>query len=188
MPAGATGRSRAYSPQTNVMYVQLQNLCADYRVRVDNIPSQAARPVQHHRASRCCADGSTNIGRLDAISVETGKTLWSWETPASNYSPVLATAGGVLFNGSMDRYLRAFDQNDGKVLWQTRLGIAGVRRARDLSASTGGNISRWRPAAASTTGRSQIASRAGPAQRRQHGLCLRPAAIDAVMPCISVAR
>jgi alcohol dehydrogenase (cytochrome c) len=68
------------------------------------------------------ADGSTNIGRLDAISVETGKTLWSWETPASNYSPVLATAGGVLFNGSMDRYLRAFDQVDGKVLWQTRLG------------------------------------------------------------------
>ena len=66
--------------------------------------------------------GATNIGRLDAISVETGQTLWSWETPASNYSPVLATAGGILFNGSMDRYLRAFDQSDGKVLWQTRLG------------------------------------------------------------------
>ena len=41
---------------------------------------------------------------------------------ASNYSPVLATAGGILFNGSMDRYLRAFDQENGKVLWQTRLG------------------------------------------------------------------
>ena len=54
--------------------------------------------------------------------METGHTLWSWETPASNYSPVLATAGGILFNGSMDRYLRAFDQSDGKVLWQTRLG------------------------------------------------------------------
>ena len=68
------------------------------------------------------ADGKTNVGRIDAISVETGKTLWSWETPASNYSPVLATAGGVIFNGGMDRYLRALDQADGKVLWQTRLG------------------------------------------------------------------
>jgi alcohol dehydrogenase (cytochrome c) len=35
---------------------------------------------------------------------------------------VLATAGGILFNGGMDRYLRALDQSDGKVLWQTRLG------------------------------------------------------------------
>jgi alcohol dehydrogenase (cytochrome c) len=111
----------AYSPQTNVMYVQLQNLCTDYKVRADNIPS---KPGDQYNTSGkpMVADGSTNIGRLDAISVETGKTLWSWETPASNYSPVLATAGGLLVNGGMDRYLRAFDQTDGKVLWQTRLG------------------------------------------------------------------
>jgi alcohol dehydrogenase (cytochrome c) len=123
-PTHAGGRDwpfSAYSPQTNAMYVALQNLCTDYKVRADNIPSQ---PHDQYNTSGkpLIADGSTNIGRLDAISVETGKTLWSWETPASNYSPVLATAGGVLFNGSMDRYLRAFDQADGKVLWQTRLG------------------------------------------------------------------
>jgi alcohol dehydrogenase (cytochrome c) len=35
---------------------------------------------------------------------------------------VLATAGGILFNGGQDRYFRAFDQSDGKVLWETRLG------------------------------------------------------------------
>jgi alcohol dehydrogenase (cytochrome c) len=123
-PTHAGGRDwpfAAYSPQTNVMYVQLQNLCANYRVRADNIPS---KPSDQYNTigAQVIADGSTNIGRLDAISVETGHTLWSWETPASNYSPVLATAGGILFNGSMDRYFRAFDQSDGKVLWQTRLG------------------------------------------------------------------
>jgi len=111
----------AYSPQTNVMYVMLQNLCTDYKVRADNIPSKP-RDQYNTSGKPMLADGSTNIGRLDAISVETGKTLWSWETQASNYSPVLATAGGVLFNGAMDRYFRAFDQSDGKVLWQTRLG------------------------------------------------------------------
>ncbi len=123
-PTHAGGRDwpfSAYSPQTNVMYVQLQNLCANYRVRVNNIPS---KPSDQYNTigPQVLSDGSANIGRLDAISVETGRTLWSWETPGSNYSPVLATAGGVLFNGSMDRYLRAFDQSDGKVLWQTRLG------------------------------------------------------------------
>ena len=123
-PTHAGGRDwpfAAYSPQTNVMYVELQNLCANYRVRADNIPS---KPSDQYNTvgAQVIADGSTNIGRLDAISVETGRTLWSWESPASNYSPVLATAGGVLFNGSMDRYFRAFDQASGKVLWQTRLG------------------------------------------------------------------
>ncbi|HEY0267544.1 MAG TPA: PQQ-binding-like beta-propeller repeat protein, partial [Rhizomicrobium sp.] len=111
----------AYSPETNVMYVQLQNLCTDYKVRADNIPSQP-RDQYNTSGKPMLADGSTNIGRLDAISVETGQTLWHWETAASNYSPVLATAGGLLFNGAMDRYFRAFDQTDGKVLWQTRLG------------------------------------------------------------------
>ncbi len=123
-PTHAGGRDwpfSAYSPQTNVLYVQLQNLCTDYQVRANNIPSKP-RDQYNTTGKPLIADGSTNIGRLDAISVETGRTLWSWETPASNYSPVLATAGGVLFNGSMDRYLRAFDQSDGKVLWQTRLG------------------------------------------------------------------
>jgi hypothetical protein len=39
----------------------------------------------------------------------------------TNYSPVLATGSGLLFNGSMDRYLRALDADNGRVLWQTRL-------------------------------------------------------------------
>ncbi|HEX4273095.1 MAG TPA: PQQ-binding-like beta-propeller repeat protein [Rhizomicrobium sp.] len=123
-PTHAGGRDwpyAAYSPESNAMYVQIQNLCADVSVRADNIPSQPHDQYNTQGANKL-ADGHDKIGRIDAISVETGKTLWSWETKASNYSPILATAGGVLFNGGMDRYLRALDQSDGKVLWETRLG------------------------------------------------------------------
>ena len=123
-PTHAGGRDwpfSAYSPQTNVLYVQIQNLCADYKVRADNIPSKPRD--QYNKSGKVLfADGKDKVGRLDAISVETGRTLWSWETKASNYSPVLATAGGLLFNGGQDRYFRAFDQTGGKVLWETRLG------------------------------------------------------------------
>ncbi len=111
----------AYSPQTNVLYVQIQNLCTNASVRADNIPS-VPHDQYNTQGPSMIADGKTGIGRIDAISVETGKTLWTWETQASNYSPILSTAGGILFNGGMDRYLRAFDQADGKVLWETRLG------------------------------------------------------------------
>ena len=36
-------------------------------------------------------------------------------------SGVLDTAGGVVFNGSIDRYFRAYDDQTGKLLWETRL-------------------------------------------------------------------
>ena len=157
------------------MYVELQNLCANYKVRVDNIPS---KPSDQYNTigAQVLAPGATNIGRLDAISVETGQTLWSWETPASNYSPVLATAGGILFNGSMDRYLRAFDQSDGKVLWQTRLGsqVFGATvtyQGRGAAIYRGGGGRRLQQRADTDS------ARPGPAQRRQHGVCLRLASI-----------
>jgi alcohol dehydrogenase (cytochrome c) len=123
-PTHAGGRDwpfSAYSPRTNMLYLQLQNLCADTRVRADNIPS-TPRDQYNTLAKPVIADGEHGIGRIDAISMETGRTAWSWETRVSNYSPILATAGGLLFNGGMDRYLRAFDQDTGKVLWHTRLG------------------------------------------------------------------
>jgi alcohol dehydrogenase (cytochrome c) len=111
----------AYSPETNVMYVQIQNLCDEASVRADNIPS-VPHDQYNTQGKSVIADGHDKIGRIDAVSVETGKTLWSWETPASNYSPILATAGGLIFNGNDDRYLRALDQDNAKVLWQARLG------------------------------------------------------------------
>ena len=36
-------------------------------------------------------------------------------------SGALDTAGGVIFNGSIDRFFRAYDDQTGKLLWETRL-------------------------------------------------------------------
>jgi alcohol dehydrogenase (cytochrome c) len=109
----------AYNPTTNVMYMPLSNLCLESTARTD----RAAAPNFVYNTTNVgqFAAGKDKVGRIDAISVETGKTLWSWETRVSNYSPILATGGGLLFNGSMDRYLRALDADTGQVLWQTRL-------------------------------------------------------------------
>jgi len=114
----------AYNPKSNVMYIPLSNLCIDSTARVD----RKAEPQFVYNTTNVgkFARGKDKVGRIDAISVETGKTLWSWETRVSNYSPVLATGGGLLFNGSMDRYLRALDAENGQVLWQTRLPSQAV--------------------------------------------------------------
>src|SRR5262249_46185242 len=36
-------------------------------------------------------------------------------------SGALDTAGGIIFSGSIDRYFRAYDDQTGKLLWETRL-------------------------------------------------------------------
>jgi alcohol dehydrogenase (cytochrome c) len=109
----------AYNPRSNVMYVQLANVCIDSTARSDRGPQPEF--VYNTTNVGKFSKGKDRVGRIDAISVETGRTIWSWETRVSNYAPILATAGGLLFNGSMDRYLRALDAEKGTVLWQTRL-------------------------------------------------------------------
>jgi quinoprotein glucose dehydrogenase len=39
---------------------------------------------------------------------------------------VAVTAGGLVFTGAMDAYLRAFDAKSGEELWQGRLPVPGV--------------------------------------------------------------
>jgi alcohol dehydrogenase (cytochrome c) len=126
--------SGAYNPKTNVMYFQLANLCTDTKARTDREP--APQYTYNTQNDAKFAPGKDRVGRIDAISVETGKTLWSWETRVSNYSPILATGGGLLFNGGLDRYLRAFDADTGEVLWQTRL--ASQAAGHTVTYSVGG--------------------------------------------------
>jgi quinoprotein glucose dehydrogenase len=80
-------------------------------------------------------------GALVAVDLKAGKILWqssvgttedraplgitfNWGTPLSN--GVLITAGGLVFTGAMDAYLRAFDARSGTELWQGRLPVPGV--------------------------------------------------------------
>jgi quinoprotein glucose dehydrogenase len=49
-------------------------------------------------------------------------------TGSENYGGPIVTASGLLFIGAtiFDRQLRAFDAENGKVLWQTSLPQSGV--------------------------------------------------------------
>jgi len=51
----------------------------------------------------------------------TREVLWTERHRAPVSSGALDTAGGVIFNGSIDRFFRAYDDQTGKLLWETRL-------------------------------------------------------------------
>ncbi|MDI4233198.1 pyrroloquinoline quinone-dependent dehydrogenase [Bradyrhizobium sp. Arg237L] len=80
-------------------------------------------------------------GEMVAVDLRGGKILWRstvgttedraplgiafhWGTPLVN--GVVVTAGGIVFTGAMDAYLRAFDARTGRELWQGRLPVPGV--------------------------------------------------------------
>ncbi len=66
-------------------------------------------------------DGDGLYGRLQAIDLGTGETLWTTRQRAPQTSGVLATAGGLVFAASLDRFFRAYDERTGEALWETRL-------------------------------------------------------------------
>jgi quinoprotein glucose dehydrogenase len=80
-------------------------------------------------------------GAMVAVDLKAGKILWKspvgttedraplglafhWGTPLVN--GVAITAGGLVFTGAMDAYLRALDAKSGEELWQGRLPVPGV--------------------------------------------------------------
>jgi alcohol dehydrogenase (cytochrome c) len=65
-------------------------------------------------------------GRLDARDPLTGKLKWSVNYAIPGLGGVLTTGGGLVFNGDPFGYVRAYDAEDGKELWQFQTG-SGIR-------------------------------------------------------------
>ena len=64
-------------------------------------------------------------GRLSAVNLDPGKVAWKFDTDEPLIGGVLATAGGLVFNGEANGLFRAFDAKNGKKLWEYQTG-AGV--------------------------------------------------------------
>lgn len=106
--------------------------------------AQAGTPYGMRRRFLLAADETPCIppqwGTLTAVSYNTGKVAWtvplgSWPRPQSHPQPArygamnlsgpMATAGGLVFEGStLDKRLRAFDALTGKLLWSASLPFA----------------------------------------------------------------
>jgi alcohol dehydrogenase (cytochrome c) len=65
-------------------------------------------------------------GRLDARDPFTGQRKCTYEMDLPSFGSVLATGGGLVFNGDPLGNVRAFDAEDGKVVWSFNTG-SGLR-------------------------------------------------------------
>ena len=71
--------------------------------------------------------GETHMGNFIAWDARTGKIVWSNKEQFSVWSGALATAGNVVFYGTLEGYLKAADAKTGKELYKfkTPSGVIG---------------------------------------------------------------
>ena len=107
------------NPDTKILYVPLVESCMDLipvgpGERGGLSPACASPFGRAWIATANMADSKPSISKLT-------KPVWTDRQRAPQTTGALDTAGGIVFDGSLDRYIRAYDDSNGKVLWETRL-------------------------------------------------------------------
>jgi PQQ-dependent dehydrogenase (methanol/ethanol family) len=115
----------AYSPETQLFYVPTNHVCMDYEPF--KVSYTAGQPYVGATLSMFPPAGESNMGNFIAWDGKTGKIVWSDPELFSVWSGALATAGGVVFYGTLEGYLKAVDAKTGKELYKfkTPSGIIG---------------------------------------------------------------
>jgi alcohol dehydrogenase (cytochrome c) len=125
----------SYAAGSRRLFVPMTEACMD----VFPIPGGAGRGALSSGVNwgiRPRPESDGLYGRLQAIDLETREPAWTVRGRAPYTSGVLATAGGVVFAATFDRFLRAHDDRTGDVLWETRLN--DVSSAMPMSYSVDG--------------------------------------------------
>jgi lanthanide-dependent methanol dehydrogenase len=115
----------AFSPKTGLFYVPTNHVCMDYEPF--KVSYTAGQPYVGATLSMYPPQGENNLGNFIAWDPGAGKIVWSDPEPFSVWSGALATAGDVVFYGTLEGYLKAVDMQTGKELYKfkTPSGIIG---------------------------------------------------------------
>ncbi|MCB1351775.1 MAG: methanol/ethanol family PQQ-dependent dehydrogenase [Rhodobacteraceae bacterium] len=116
----------AYSPKTETFYIPTNHVCMDYEpFRVSYTAGQPY--VGATLAMYPAPDSHGGMGNFIAWDNINGEIKWSIPEQFSVWSGALATAGDVVFYGTLEGYLKAVDAETGDELYRfkTPSGIIG---------------------------------------------------------------
>jgi PQQ-dependent dehydrogenase (methanol/ethanol family) len=116
----------AFSPDTGLFYVPTNHVCMDYEPF--RVSYTAGQPYVGATLSMYPApDSHGGMGNFIAWDAGEGKIVWSNPEQFSAWGGALATAGGVVFYGTLEGFLKAVDAKTGKELYKfkTPSGIIG---------------------------------------------------------------
>lgn len=114
-PGAKDWQPMAFSPKTGLLYIPHQNLCMDEEGLEANY---IAGTPYVGAAVRYRPGPGGNLGVLSAWDPARAAARWTLKEPFPVWSGALATAGGLVFYGTMDGWFKAVDANDGHLLWK----------------------------------------------------------------------
>ncbi|MFN3279268.1 MAG: methanol/ethanol family PQQ-dependent dehydrogenase [Paracoccus hibiscisoli] len=116
----------SYSPKTGLFYVPTNHVCMDYEPF--RVAYTAGQPYVGATLSMYPApDSHGGMGNFIAWDAVAGEIKWSLPEQFSVWSGALATAGDVVFYGTLEGFLKAVDAETGEELYsfKTPSGIIG---------------------------------------------------------------
>lgn len=116
---GKNWNPMSYNPDTGLFYVAANHWGMDYWTEQVTYKPGSAYLGQGFRIKRLFDD---HVGTLRALDPRTGKIVWDHKEAFPFWAGTLSTAGGLLFTGTSDGYVKAFDAKTGKELWKFQTG------------------------------------------------------------------
>ncbi|HKR62770.1 MAG TPA: methanol/ethanol family PQQ-dependent dehydrogenase [Thermoanaerobaculia bacterium] len=115
VPGAKDWQPSSYSPRTGLLYLPTENLCMDAEgVEANYI---AGTPYLGMNV-RFYAGPGGHRGELMAWDVVHRKKVWGVRERFPAYSGTVATAGDLVFYGTMDGWFKALDAHSGETLWK----------------------------------------------------------------------
>ncbi len=110
----------SYSPQTGLLYMPHNHLCMDYRgVETNYI---AGTPYVGAEVVMYAAPGDGHRGKFTAWDPLERRIVWQIDEEFPVWTGAVATAGDVVFYGTLDRWFKAVHAHTGEELWRFRTG------------------------------------------------------------------
>jgi PQQ-dependent dehydrogenase (methanol/ethanol family) len=109
----------AYSPREGLVYQPGNQMCMRYRLA----PRARGVLAGEDDLGGTVRQVGPATGTVAAFDPRSGAVRWQRKLPAPANGGALATAGGLVFLGEDDGWLRALDSSDGSELWHYRLGL-----------------------------------------------------------------
>jgi lanthanide-dependent methanol dehydrogenase len=118
-PGAKDWQPSAFSPRTGLLYIPHNNLCMDFQGMEANYI--AGTPFVGANVRMYPGPGG-NRGFFTAWDPAAGKPRWQIKEQFPAWSGALATAGDVVFYGTMEGWLKAVSAVDGHELWRFKTG------------------------------------------------------------------
>jgi len=116
-PGGKAWQATSYSPRTQTLYMPTVEFCSNTTPNpLDPGLVYTGGGLQTY--ARVAVPGGDNmIGQVRAINLTNQAQSWIYRQRPPVTSSTLPTGGGIVFVGSLDRKLFAFDEKTGQKLW-----------------------------------------------------------------------